>query len=498
MNQTIHVASANILELQNVDLQFGEFYALDKVSCAFTRGQIHGVFGRNGSGKTLLIDLIAGVRQASGGKILYNGSPVSFCTPQEAMRAGIGSVLQAESNVDTASVEDNILIHEYALKRQKFFLSSPRCRTEVCQSILDRLYIKADPSQPMATLNYGTKQLVKLARIVHSAKHYQVLVMDEPCSTCSFQDEQRFYALLEELKAAGYAVIFSSHHIKNALPYCDTVTILDDGKIAMHCPAEETSYEQILNIVCNGGVQCLSYPTINQPNNRTILTVSNISTHRVENVSFSLHKGEILGIAGLLGSGRTGIARAIAGLDRLQSGTIYMNHEELPNTKKTCPHQIGFLPSNREEYLETNFSITPNITMSNLQMVQACGVLSKKEEMLVGFNYARKLSIKEPYQNAQIQYLSAGNQKKVILSRLLFQDCKVLILDDPTVNIDIVSKNEIYNQLNTFVLQGNSIILISSDIEELKHLCKRVLITKKRTIVREIPALKLTYQDLLI
>lgn len=299
------------------------------------------------------------------------------------------------------------------------------------------------------------------------------------------------------MKENGYTVILTTHRIEKVLQSCDTVTVLDDGMIAMHCPAAETTYEQILSILSNGSISRLCYPTIPQKHSRTILTVSNITTKRIENVSFSLNKGKILRISGLLGSGRTGIARVIVGLDPLLGGSVTFNHEQLITNPCNAHCKIGFLPSGRDDFLEAEFPISTNITMSNLGLIQKKGLLDAKKEARCNFNYKRKLNIKEPSPGIEVKHLSAGNQKKVLLSRLLFKDCSVLILDDPTDNIDILSRNEIYNLLNTFVLQRNSVILISSNVEELSHCCSRILITKNRTVVREIPAADLTYRDLL-
>lgn len=487
-----------ILELCNVDLHFGSHAALKDVSLEFERGKIHGLFGRNGAGKSVLIDTIAGIHHTYSGEIIFEGKPVRFSDPLAAMKAGIGSVLQDDTLVDSVSVGENLMMQEYAFSRNRTLLFGAKKKRIACQAVLDRLGIQAEYSQQLSSVNYGTKQLVKLARTIYSLSHYRLLIMDEPCSGCSRREEEYFYSLLKELREQGYTVIFSSHHIEQTLPFCDTVTVIDDGQIVMNCPSAETNYASILYALSNGNIPQISYPTIPQAKNRVILDVRNVSTERIDNVSFCLRKGEILGIAGLLGSGRTGIARAVAGLDPLFSGTISLNGDTLPATRQYCHNQISFLPSDHNSFLVTDFSIPPNITMSNLKLVQKIGVLNTGKEMRVGYHYTRILNIKEPHQHTNVEFLSAGNQRKVTLSRMLFKNNNILILDDPTENIDILSKNEIYNQLNSYVLQGNSVILISSDIQEMKHLCSRVLITQNRTVVKEIAPSQLTYEDLFV
>lgn len=485
-----------ILQLRNIDLRFRDHQVLKNISLDFERGKIHGLFGRNGAGKTVMLEMIAGVHHAQSGQIILDGKPVTLPDPLAAMKAGIGSVLQADTLVDDVTVGENLMMQEYALtKKQSLFFGAKKQRA-ACQAVLDRLGIHAKYNQKMNRMNYGTKQLIKLARTICSIQHYRLLIMDEPCSGCSAREEAIFHQLLHDLQEQGYTVIFTSHHIDQVLPYCDTITVIDDGQITMHCSAAETDYSSILFALSNGNIPKISYPTIPQAKNRVILDVANVSTERIDNVSFSLRKGEILGIAGLLGSGRTGIARALAGLDPLFKGTISINGNALPTTRDYRHDQISFLPSDHLSFLVSNFSIPPNITMSNLHEVQKVGVLDVDKEMRVGYHYTRILNIKEPQQRAQVAFLSAGNQKKVTLSRMLFKNNSILILDDPTENIDVLSKNEIYNQLNSYVLQGNAVIFISSDIQELKHLCSRILVTQNRTVIKEVSPAQLTYEDL--
>lgn len=486
-----------ILQLRNIHLRFGSHDALKGVSLNFERGKIHGLFGRNGAGKSVMIETITGIHQANSGEIIYEGKPVNFPDPLSAMKAGIGSVLQGDTLVDSVSVGENLMMQEYALSSKKTLFFGAKKKRVACQEILDRLGIQAQYSQRLGHVNYGTKQMIKLARTICSISHYRLLIMDEPCSGCSRREESYFFSLLAELREQGYTIIFSSHHIEQALPLCDTVTVIDDGQVVMSCPSAETNYSSILYALSNGNVPQISYPTIPQAKNRVILDVRNVSTERIDNVSFCLRKGEILGIAGLLGSGRTGIARAVAGLDPLFSGTISINGDTLPATRQCCHNQISFLPSDHNSFLVTDFSIPPNITMSNLKLVQTVGVLNAGKEMRVGYHYKRILNIKEPQQHTHVEFLSAGNQKKVALSRMLFKNNNILILDDPTENIDVLSKNEIYNQLNSYVLQGNAVIFISSDIQELKHLCSRILVTQNRTVAKEIAPSQLTYEDLI-
>lgn len=485
-----------ILQLCDIRLRFGNHTVLNDLNLDFERGKIHGIFGRNGAGKTVILETIAGIHHAQSGQILLDGKPVTFPTPVSAMKAGIGSVLQGDTLVDDVTVGENLMMQEYALAENKTLFFGAKKQCAACQAILDELGIDAKYNQRLSSVNYGTKQMVKLARTICSLRHYRLLIMDEPCSGCSPREEAKFYALLEDLRRRGYTVIFSTHHIEQALPFCDTVTVLDGGQPVMTCPAADTSYASILYALSHGNMASISYPTIPLAKSRVLLDVRNVSTERIDNVSFCLHKGEILGIAGLLGSGRTGIARAVAGLDPLYRGTISLNGDALPATREYCHDQISFLPSDHISFLVSDFSIPPNITMSNLKMVQKAGVLDAGKELRIGYHYTRILNIKQPQPCTQVEFLSAGNQKKVTLSRMLFKNNNILILDDPTDNIDVLSKNEIYNQLNSYVLQGNAAIFISSDIQELKHLCSRILITKNRTVVKEMSPAQLTYADL--
>lgn len=486
-----------ILQLRNIHLRFGNHHALNNVSLGFTKGKIHGLFGKNGAGKSVMINMLAGLYHPDSGQIWLEGKPVSFSKPVSAMKAGIGSVLQADTLVENISIGENLMMQEYALSGKKTLFSGVKKQRIACQKIMDQLGIQAQYTQRLDTVNYGTKQMVKLARTLCSLRRYKVLLMDEPCSGCSYREELRFYDLLQDLREKGYTVIVSSHHIEQMLPYCDTVTVIDNGQVIMHCPADQTDYSSILRVLSHGNLPQTSYPTIPQAKQRVILNVQDISTERIDHVSFTLRKGEILGITGLLGSGRTGIARAIAGLDPLLSGEITFNGEPFPASRKACHPQVAFLPADHVAFVVPEFTVPPNITMSNLNMIQTAGLLNPNKEIRIGCHYTRTLNIKEQ-QNTHVEFLSAGNQKKVMLSRMFFKNSNILILDDPTENIDILSKNEIYNQLNSYVLQGNAVIFISSDIQELNHMCSRILITKNRTVVKEVPPFQLTYEDLFL
>lgn len=487
-----------ILQLKDISLLCNDQFALKNLNLAFERGKIHAVLGLNGAGKSMLVSLIAGVRQPSSGLILYNGVPVHFKTPINAMRAGIGVLFQEDTWVDDMSVEENILMYEYALQKHPLRLRNLKKQRAACQEVLDYFNISLSPTQSMHHVSFGTKQMLKLARLRYSSSHYRLLVLDEPCNGASFQDRQTFYRFIEECKQQGFTIIFTTHHVESALKHCDTVTLLENSHVLLQRDTSDLSYSDVLGKLSHGALSHTSYPTIAPQQRRVVMTVSDACTKRISQVSFKLHKGEILGIAGLLGSGRTGIARAIAGLDPLTAGCITFHQCAATRSgQHAVQKQVAFMPSNHIATLEAEFPVLPNITMSNLNDISNRGLLDWKKEFHVCFPYIWKFRIREPHKNAKINCLSAGNQRKTLLARTLFRNCSIMVLDDPTENIDILSKNEIYNQLNTFAMEGNSIIFISSDIDELRHLCSRVLITKNCTVVKDIPAADLTYEDLL-
>ena len=487
----------NSIELANVSYSVDAFPILKDISLQFARGSIHGILGQNGAGKSTLLNLMGGVIRPTSGSILLNGSPVQFRSPHDALRKGVRMSIQEETLLQDLTVAENMLFNQYGTDRSLKIVNH-RKRERAMQALLDQLGMPLDAGQPVSKLNYGCQQMLKIACLLVDARPDHLLLMDEPYRACSREDIRNFHRILLDLKAKGFTVIFSTHRIEEALEICDTLTILRSDGLCSQLPAAGMNFETIVSHISDRPYSGIAYPRLPVRSGGELLEMQKVSSRRIENVSLSLNKGEILGIAGLLGSGRTGVARALCGLDPRFSGTIRINRENLAHgsTASMADHRIGALLCNRKESLLLNMDLSSNITVSGLDMVSSTLRLDTVAERKIGFDYCRQFNIDVRHIDDPARVLSAGNQQKLLLARLFFSNCRILVLDEPTMNIDVISKNDVYNLMNSYICRGNSIILISSDLEELKGMCHRIIVMKNRTVFQEIRPEDLTYESL--
>lgn len=485
------------IELANVSYGVDSFSILKDVSLQFAQGSIHGILGQNGAGKSTLLNLLGGVVRPTSGSILLRGSPVRFKSPHDALRSGIRMSAQEETLIQDMTVAENMLFNQYGAG-PIFKIVNQRKRMREIQSLLDQMGIPLQADQPVSRLNYGSQQMLKIACLLVDANPSQILLMDEPYRACSQQDIQGFHRILLDLKSRGFTVIFSTHRIEEAMAVCDTLTVLRSDGPCEQFPAAGKSFNEIVSRISDRVYHGIAYPRLPVRSGGELLKMTNVSTRRIENVSLSLNKGEILGIAGLLGSGRTGVARSLCGLDPLLTGDITVNRRNLmqKNSPETSNQRIGALLCNRKESLLRNMDLSSNITVSDLSMISSTLRLDTAAERKIGFDYCHQFNIDIRHIDDPARVLSAGNQQKLLLARLFFSNCRILVLDEPTMNIDIISKNDVYNLMNSYICSGNSIILISSDLEELKGMCHRIIVMKNRTVFQEIRPEDLTYESL--
>ena len=404
---------------------------------------------------------------------------------------------QEETLLQDMTVAENMLYNQYGTSHILKIVNQ-RKRVREIQSLLDQMGIPLRADQSVSKLNYGSQQMLKIACLLVDATPDQILLMDEPYRACSREDILSFHRILLELKSRGFTVIFSTHRIEEAMAVCDTLTILRSDGPCEQIPAAGNSFNDIVSRISNRVYNGIAYPHLPIRPGGELLKMNNVSTRRIENVSLSLNKGEILGIAGLLGSGRTGVARSLCGLDPLLTGSISVNRRNLlqKNAPETANQRIGALLCNRKESLLLNMDLSSNITVSDLGMISSTLRLDTAAERKIGFDYCRQFNIDIRHIDDPARVLSAGNQQKLLLARLFFSNCRILVLDEPTMNIDIISKNDVYNLMNSYICSGNSIILISSDLDELKGMCHRIIVMKNRTVFQEVRPEDLTYESL--
>ena len=484
------------IQLRNLSYTIDSNAILRGVNLDFRPGAIHGILGQNGAGKTTLLNLLGGILRPTEGSILLDGEPVCFRSPHDAIRSGVRLSVQEDSVLSELTVAENMLLSHYGCNGIR---TVHRRRSErAMQQILDELEIPLRADQSAGTLNYGSMQMLKIACLFAGDPPGRILLMDEPYRACPRQDVERFYAAMRRLRDRGLTIIFATHRVEDALEFCDTLVLLHDG-VCEQIPAGQLGFGDVVARISDRSFDGTHYPRLSARPGAPLLNLSHVTTCRIDDVSFSMRKGEILGVAGLLGSGRTGIARALCGLDSMRSGSITLGGASLstPDSGMGPSDRIGVLLCNRKDSLLLNVNLPGNITVAGLDMISSSLKLDTAAERKIGYDYCRQFNIDVRHLDDPVRVLSAGNQQKLLLARLFFSNCRLLVLDEPTMNIDIISKNDLYNLMNSYICRGNSIILISSDLKELKGMSHRVLVMKERRVLQEIAPGELTYQSLL-
>ncbi len=458
--------------------------ALDNVTLEVFAGEVHALVGENGSGKSTLVKCIAGVHSRDQGELLYRGTPAVFHNPTEARSHGISTIYQEFSLVPTLSVAENIFLGNYRTKKRTGVIDWPVMR-EKTRRVLDELSLTLDPDAIVGTLSTAEQQLVEIAKAISIDS--SLLIMDEPTAALGLTETQHLMDLIRRLTAQGKAILYISHRLDEVFEIADRVTVLKDGRRVITAPISELNVDQVVRMMVGYDVG-QHYPKERNVQDRPRLEVEHLSTDNgVHDVSFTINVGEVFGLGGMLGSGRTEIVRAIYGLDRVAQGHIRLDGKEVRyhSPAEAIEGGIGLIPENRKrDGSFLNFDGPKNITISRLQALLRGPWLSLAEERKVGETYVTKMNISPMALQRSVQYLSGGNQQKVIIARWLFSETRLLIMDEPTQGIDIGAKHEIYNVLNELTAKGISVLLISSDFPELLAMSDRVAVIRDGRILQ--------------
>lgn len=469
-------------ELDNITKIYPGVRANDGVSIALYPGEIHGLLGENGSGKSTLIKILSGVHQPDSGCIRYLGKEVRLESPTAARQKGVATVFQEFSLVPTLTVAENIFLGR-PLRRAGSLLDWKQMRREAAD-ILSKLELKIDPDRPVGDLSVAEQQLVEIAKSIQlDAK---MLILDEPTTALGEQEIAALHALLRRMKGRGVAILYISHRLDEVVALVDTVTILKDGKVVSSRDPSSLQINSIVKQMVGRDIK-QHYPKDHNASEEVLLDVRGLaSAAGVHDVSFKLRRGEVFGLGGVIGSGRTEIARALFGLDRLRAGEIYMNGKQVyPRSPREAINAgIAFLPENRKaDGLFFNFTGAPNTSSAALKRLTTFGLLNKRREGEMFRDYVDDLQIAVSSAAQLVLYLSGGNQQKVVIARWLFANSTVLILDEPTQGIDIAAKIAVYKLINQLTAEGRAVILISSDHNELIAMSDRIGIVRSGSIV---------------
>jgi ABC-type sugar transport system ATPase subunit len=470
-----------VWSLRSISKRFPGVLANDRVSLDLHAGEIHGLMGENGCGKSTLIKTLSGAHQPDSGEILKDGTPIVLADPIAARRAGISTVFQEFSLVPSLSVAENI--HLGRLPRRGRRVDWPAMRTNATALLAD-MAIDIDPDRPVDSLSVAEQQLVEIAKALSTDA--SLLILDEPTTALGLEEIARLHGLLRRLKVRGTAVLYISHRLDEVVDLVDCVTILKEGRVVSTSAQSRVEIAYIVDKMV-GDVGDY-FPKVRNATADVVLEVEGLSTHdRLRDVSFQVRAGEVFGLGGVLGSGRTEVARALFGLDPKTAGTIRWKGRVFDAVTPKAAIAAGFalVPENRKfDGLFFNFTGFPNITSSRLDKLGPAWALSLSAERDAGRGLVRDLEITPAAETREVGKLSGGNQQKIVIARWLFAGADLFILDEPTQGIDISAKVAVYRLINRITAAGKSVILISSDHDEVMAMSDRIGIMSHGRLVR--------------
>lgn len=481
-NKALH-AKEPIWEVRGIFKAFPGVQALENVSMEVYPGEVHALLGENGSGKSTLAKCIAGAHQPEKGEILYKGQIQNFRQPMDARQAGVATIYQEFSLVPSLSVAENIFLGRYP--RTSVGAIDWEAASEGTRQVLDLLSLSIDPEETVRNLSVAEQQLVEIAKAI--SLESTLLIMDEPTAALGLLETRRLMELIRRLTAQNKAIIYISHRLDEVFEIADRVTILKDGKWVRTERISKLKMSDVVRSMIGFDIE-QHYPKQQNARPEVCLTVENLSTESgVRDVSFQVYVGEVLGLGGMLGSGRSEIARAIYGLDRIIAGKVSFNghKKSFRSPKEAVAAGVGMLPENRKtDGCFFNFEGPKNITISRLKELLQGPFLSLSKERKFGLTYLQRMNIPFTALDRSVQFLSGGNQQKVIVARWLFSKARLLIMDEPTQGIDIGAKLEVYHVINELTSAGISILLISSDFPELLAMSDRVAVVRDGRILQ--------------
>ena len=484
-------SSDMILSIHNVSKSFPGVKALDNVSMDVRRGVVHGIVGENGAGKSTLMKILSGVYTKDSGEVVFDGRLVEKTTPIDALRSGLSIIYQEFSLVNSMTVGENIFLGRFAEA------GGMKKTHQKAKKLLESIGSTIDTYRYVSELSTSEKQMVEITKALSFDS--KLIIMDEPSSSLTDDELKRLGVIIRELKQRGISIIYISHKLDEIFEYCDMVTIMRDGHVIDTRPAAELTRSDMIAMMVGRSIES-EYPERPRCVGEPLLEVRHLNSSKLHDISFTLHKGEILGFVGLVGAGRTEIVRAVYGADCIRNKEVRIDGKpvQILSPIDGKANGIGFVPEDRKQQgLALPFSVESNISMANLTKLKKGFLLSSALERAMAQRQIRELSIKTPSPDTAVETLSGGNQQKCIIGRWLETEPRILILDEPTRGIDVGAKYEIYLLMKKAVEQGSSIILISSELPEVLNMSNRVLTIAGGRITGEFDPEKASAQEIM-
>lgn len=467
--------SEPIIELVDISKQFGTIQALRNVELALYPGEVQALLGENGAGKSTLVKILGGIYRPDIGVLKFGGEAVELHSPAQAQRLGIAVIHQEPTLFPDLNVAENVFMGRHP--RDRFGRVDWKQMYQEVEQLLASLDVQLSVYTPVQGLSVADQQLVEIAKAL--SLKARVLVMDEPTAALSGHEVEKFFAITRQLRQQGVAILFVSHRLEEVFQLADRITIMRDGAHVITGPVAEFTPEDVIRYMVGRELTAL-FPKGEAEIGAVLLDVQHLTSKGVfEDVSFQLRRGEILGFAGLVGAGRTEIARVLFGIDRADAGEMRIGNElvHISSPNVAMQHGLAYVPEDRRQQgLVMDFSIAANMTLPILQQVSRLGVVNRQRERSIATSYSQQLQVRSAGIEQLVKALSGGNQQKVVLAKWLITNPSILILDEPTRGIDIGAKAEVHRIISDLASKGLAIILISSELPEVLAMSDRILV----------------------
>jgi rhamnose transport system ATP-binding protein len=473
-----------LLSLERAQKSFGAVHALEDGDIELFPGEVHGLVGENGAGKSTLVKILAGVHRPDAGRLLVDGVEAIFDNAKQSQAAGIAIIFQEPTLFPDLSVAENIFVGMQPLKR--FHRIDGRRMRREAAGVFDQLGVRIDPERIARGLSIADQQLVEIAKALTT--NARVIVMDEPTAALTSSEVERLFRIVETLRKGGNAVLFVSHRLDEIFAICQRVTVMRDGRHVLTKPIGELTTQSIIRSMVGRDMDAL-FPKVPAETGEVVLKVDRLTREGVfTDVSFAVRSGEIVALAGLVGAGRTEVARAIFGIDRWDAGSVEIAGRRLPAASPTAAMRAGvaLVPEDRRQQgLVMDFSIERNVALASLDRVQRGGLIPRGAERSFARDWVVRLQLKYGRLTNPVWTLSGGNQQKVVLAKWLARKPKLLIVDEPTRGIDVGTKAEVHRLLSELAAQGVAVLMISSELPEVLGMADRIVVLFEGHVMRE-------------
>jgi ribose transport system ATP-binding protein len=492
-------AGAPLVRIRDLSKAFSGVQALSGVQFELRAGEVHALMGENGAGKSTLMKVLAGVYERDSGEILLAGLPVEIASPRAAQALGIQIIHQELNLMNHLSAAQNIYIGREPRGRFGLALDEKKLNAQAA-AIFERMHLALDPRTPIGALTVAGQQMVEIAKALSFDS--RILIMDEPTAALNHAEIAELFRIIRQLKDQGVGIVYISHKMDELKQISDRVTVMRDGQTIGTVPTAETPMETIISMMVGRALSTTHEPPPDTSANPVVMEVRGLSRgHAIKNVSFSLRRGEILGLAGLMGAGRTEVARAIFGADRIDAGeiTIAGKPARIRSPRDAVALGIGYLSEDRKHFgLATGLDVETNVVLASLsRFVKARFWLDQARIAAAARDFVKRLAIRTPSTTQPVKLLSGGNQQKIVIAKWLLRDCDILFFDEPTRGIDIGAKSEIYKLLNALAAQGKAIVMISSELPEILRMSHRILVMCEGRLTGEIAAIDATQEKIM-